>query len=248
MTAAVTGTVYAAIKIGYHFAEISGGSPDDPFAVLAGVFSGTLTWPPQATLVVIIIVAVAILVAVAIGAFLARHRRRASRVDHTTRYLGRGQDIAALTHKSATQTATRLGVTDAPGVPIGVTVASRQQLYGSWEDMHIDIWGPRTGKTTSRAVPAILSAPGPVLVTSNKRDVLDATRDIRAESGPVFVFDPQNVAGEQAHIWWNPLSYVTDEVRAARMAEHSRRVAAKSEPEPTPTSTRPARTSSPVCF
>ena len=43
--------------------------------------------------------------------------------------------------------------------------------------MHIDIWGPRTGKTSSRAVPAILDAPGSVLVTSNKRDVVDATLD-----------------------------------------------------------------------
>ena len=57
--------------------------------------------------------------------------------------------------------------------------------------MHIDIWGPRTGKTTSRAIPAILDAPGAVLVTSNKRDVVDATRDVRAAVGPVWVFDPQ---------------------------------------------------------
>ena len=107
-----------------------------------------------------------------------------------------------------------------PGVPIGVTVATREPLYGSWEDCHIDIWGPRTGKTTSRAIPAILAAPGSVLVTSNKRDVVDATRDIRAETGDVWVFDPQSLAGEHPTWWWNPLDYVTDEVRAARLAEH----------------------------
>ncbi len=95
-----------------------------------------------------------------------------------------------------------------------------QQLYGSWEDMHLDIWGPRTGKTTSRAIPAILDAPGAVLVTSNKRDVVDATRDVRAVAGPVWVFDPQGITLEEASWWWNPLSYVTDEVRAARLAEH----------------------------
>ena len=96
----------------------------------------------------------------------------------------------------------------------------RDRLYGSWEDMHIDIWGPRTGKTTSRAVPAILDAPGSVLVTSNKRDVVDATRDVRAAAGPVWAFDPQAIALEEPTWWWNPLSYVTDEVKAARLAEH----------------------------
>lgn len=104
-------------------------------------------------------------------------------------------------------------------MPIGKTLG-QMPLYGTWEDMHIDIWGPRTGKTTSRAVPAILDAPGGVLVTSNKRDVVDATRDVRAEAGPVWVFDPQGIALENPTWWWNPLSYVTDEVRAAKLADH----------------------------
>ncbi len=86
--------------------------------------------------------------------------------------------------------------------------------------MHIDIWGPRTGKTTSRAVPAILGAPGGVLVTSNKRDVVDATRDVREGVSPVWVFDPQGIALEKPSWWWNPLSYVTDEVKAAKLADH----------------------------
>src|SRR5699024_10759036 len=48
----------------------------------------------------------------------------------------------------------------------------------------------------------------------------DATRDVRAASGPVWVFDPQAIAGEEPTWWWNPLSYVTDEVKAAKLAEH----------------------------
>lgn len=68
-------------------------------------------------------------------------------------------------------------------------------------------------------MPAILDAPGPVLATSNKRDVVDATRDVRQSAGPVWVFDPQAIAREDPTWWWNPLSYVTDEVRAAKLAE-----------------------------
>lgn len=43
---------------------------------------------------------------------------------------------------------------------------------------------------------------------------------MRAVAGPVWVFDPQGITLEEASWWWNPLSYVTDEVRAARLAEH----------------------------
>lgn len=111
-------------------------------------------------------------------------------------------------------------------MPIGVGVADGVMLYGSYEDLHLDIWGPRQGKSTSRVIPAILTAIGPVLATSNKRDVVDATRDVRESKGsPTFVFDPQGVAGEEPTWFWDPLSWVDAgregcEMRAARLAGH----------------------------
>ncbi|AZS36711.1 hypothetical protein CVS47_01319 [Microbacterium lemovicicum] len=65
----------------------------------------------------------------------------------------------------------------------------------------IVIAGPSVGKSTSLVIPALLSAPGAVVSTSNKRDVLDATRDLRAAAGPEWVFDPQRVALEEP-TWW----------------------------------------------
>ena len=106
-----------------------------------------------------------------------------------------------------------------PGLPIARSVSGGQWLYAGWEDVSVDVWGPRTGKTTSRAIPSILAAPGAVLVTSNKRDVVDATRDPRADTGRVWVFDPQSISGEPAGWWWNPLGYVSDEVRAMELAD-----------------------------
>lgn len=89
-----------------------------------------------------------------------------------------------------------------------------------WEDCAVDVWGPRTGKTTTRVVPAVLEAPGAVVVTSNKADVVDATIGPRAERGPVTVFDPQGVVSDQAPgFWFDPLAYVTDEARAAELAD-----------------------------
>ncbi|MFC8192492.1 hypothetical protein ACFUMH_12630 [Cellulomonas sp. NPDC057328] len=43
---------------------------------------------------------------------------------------------------------------------------------------------------------------------------------MRAEREPVWVLDPQAIANEEPTWWWNPLSYVTGEVRAARLSEH----------------------------
>ncbi|AYF78939.1 conjugal transfer protein [Nocardia yunnanensis] len=130
--------------------------------------------------------------------------------------------------------AARDGAPIVPGVPIGVSVADGEMLYGSYEDLQVDIWGPRQGKTTSRVIPAVLAAIGPVLVTSNKRDVVDATRDVREGKGsPVFVFDPQGVAPDSHDLmsqqeptfYWDPLKWVDVyspgcETRAIRLAGH----------------------------
>lgn len=213
-------TVYAAAKFGHQIAGLEP-IPADPWQTLFGVLKGEVAWPMASTVIAIAVLLVLLVLGGLGWRVAARRRARSSRVDHAARYMGRGRDVETLTHKSVTATAQRLGVQGSSGVPIGRTVGSSTSLYGSWEDMHIDIWGPRTGKTTSRAVPAILDAPGAVLVTSNKRDVLDATRDPRKAAGPVWVFDPQSVAREEpTEWWWNPLSYVTDEVRAAKLAEH----------------------------
>lgn len=215
------GSIYAAMHLGHRFANTGQTLPTDPFELVFGLIGGDLPWPGEAGWWVLGAVAAAgLLVAVLVLVLLGRLRGKRTRVDRAASFMGRGKDVESLTRKNAQATAKRLGVQESPGVPIGRTVSGGQPLYGSWEDMHIDIWGPRTGKTTSRAVPAILAAPGPVLVTSNKRDVVDATRNVRAESGPVWVFDPQSIALEEPTWWWNPLSYVTDEVRAQKLAEH----------------------------
>lgn len=213
-------TVYVAARVGHQIAGLPP-TPADPWDTLFGVLKGKVAWPMASTVIAVAVLVVLLLLAVLVWWLIARRQARSSRVDHAARYMGRGRDVEPLTRQAATATSTRLGVQGSAGVPIGRTVSTSTPLFGSWEDMHIDIWGPRTGKTTSRAVPAILDAPGAVLVTSNKRDVLDATRDPRAAAGPVWVFDPQSVAREEpTEWWWNPLSYVTDEVRAAKMAEH----------------------------
>ncbi|MFL1376274.1 MULTISPECIES: type IV secretory system conjugative DNA transfer family protein [unclassified Nocardiopsis] len=207
----VLGTVWVAVRVG------GGEAAANPFDVLFGVLGGRITWGMSHT---VVLVGEWILIVLVFTLVLLLRRSSRARVDSSAAHMGRGDDLERLSEKGARAKAERLGVQGSPGVPIGRSVRDGRMLYGSWEDMHVDIWGPRTGKTTSRAIPAILEAPGAVLVTSNKRDVVDATRGVRQNSGPVWVFDPQAIALEKPEWWWNPLSYVTDEVKAARLAGH----------------------------
>lgn len=194
--------------------------PLNPFTLLLSLVMGEVVWTGAATAMLIGLLGAVVAVSLAVVVLVKILRRRGSRVDSSAAYMGQGADLSALTEAGARSTAQRLEVKKAVGVPIGRSISDKRMLYGSWEDMHVDIWGPRTGKTTSRAVPAIMSAPGPVLVTSNKRDIVDATRGPRADHGPVRVFDPQSIAGEEPTWMWDPLSYVTDEVKASQLAGH----------------------------
>ncbi|MHB8319307.1 MAG: type IV secretory system conjugative DNA transfer family protein [Acidimicrobiales bacterium] len=67
---------------------------------------------------------------------------------------------------------------------------------------------PQGGKTTGVVMPSVASAPGAVVVTSIKRDVLDATSSIRRRSGRCWLFDPsgREVAPEGVElVRWSPV-------------------------------------------
>jgi type IV secretory pathway TraG/TraD family ATPase VirD4 len=219
---------WTSVQLGHRMAGLPH-PPNDPWVVLFGVLDGTVVWPRESTYVLAGMAALLLLAAGGAWSTWKRSRQRRSRVDWTARVLGSGREVEGISRRSVTATAERLGVDSRlPGLPIGRTVASGELVYGSWEDVQILIAGPRVGKSVAFAVPAIIDAPGAVLVTSNKRDVVDATRDVRANRDggapgehEVWVFDPQSIANEEPTTWWwNPLSYVTDEVKAATLAEH----------------------------
>jgi type IV secretory pathway TraG/TraD family ATPase VirD4 len=223
-------TLAVALHLGNALAVVPQSIPINPIAVVADLARGKLHWPRASTVIVLLVIASAI-------AYVVIRKRMKKRavvgrlaVDDKADYMGSGSAIYSITEagvrEKANDLGVRLGSDDAPGVPIGIAVADGTPVYGSYEDLHLDIWGPRQGKSTSRVIPAILSAIGPVLATSNKRDVVDATRNVREAIGSsTFVFDPQGVAGERATWFWDPLAWVDHrtegcEMRAARLAGH----------------------------
>jgi type IV secretory pathway TraG/TraD family ATPase VirD4 len=69
---------------------------------------------------------------------------------------------------------------------------------------------PRSGKTSTIVIPAMLAAPGAAVSTATKPDVLEATWRSRSQMGQVWLFDP---SGERAdlpreirRLCWSPVA------------------------------------------
>jgi type IV secretion system protein VirD4 len=77
----------------------------------------------------------------------------------------------------------------------------------TWPGLYLGEWGgapvcagpqtaalvlgpPRSGKTSSVIIPCVASAPGPVVATSTKTDVVAVTGHVRHKVGTCWVFDP----------------------------------------------------------
>jgi len=108
-----------------------------------------------------------------------------------------------------------VSMTDAMGAIRG---ASRTAGYGLYlgagkfgplwappEQSVLVLGPPRSGKTTALVVPSVLSAPGAVVSTSTKPDVLLSTVEARLSSGPCLIYDPSGTVaappGAQAARW-----------------------------------------------
>jgi hypothetical protein len=77
---------------------------------------------------------------------------------------------------------------------------------------------PREGKTGLLA-DLVLHFRGPVVATSVKSDIYELTSGIRADQGPVAVFNPQAVSDLPSTFAWSPVTGCRDPEVAARRAE-----------------------------
>jgi len=193
--------------------------PANPFSAPFLLIGNRATWSVSSTVVAGAIVLILLLVVIGILMLRARRQGKRSRVDHKAALMGRGAEIKDMTEHAARQAAVRFGVAGSVGVFLGLSVAGARRLYADYESVILQIWGPRQGKSSTQVIPQICDAPGAVLTTSNKPDVIDATRELRSKVGTVWAFDPQNISGDEATWWWNPLSYVTNDEKAASLAK-----------------------------
>lgn len=176
--------------------------------------SGKHPWTENHTVGTILWVGIPLLLVIAGLIAYSVMRPKRERIDRAARYMGKGKEIAAIRRPAVAKKAKRLGVKDTeyPGIILGDHVVSGERLFASFEDTMVDIWGPRAGKSSSRAIPMILTAPGPVLATSNKPDLFQETNAIRGEAGTVYLFDPQRICGgiTAPNVFFNPLAAVRE--------------------------------------
>jgi type IV secretory pathway TraG/TraD family ATPase VirD4 len=164
------------------------------------------------------------------GVLRSRHKNRGSGRKKITG-MAKPKDIEPLMAKAMTakarslrpslKTAKRIDAKDT-GILLGNLQGTRHEVRMGYEDVAVAIMAPRSGKTTSLAIPSILAAPGPVLLTSNKAagDAFTATIDARAKVGRTWSMDPQHIAHAAREMWWNPLADAKTLDGSGRLAGH----------------------------
>ncbi|MEU6470125.1 TraM recognition domain-containing protein [Streptomyces massasporeus] len=178
------------------------------------------------------IVPVLLLLALGAGAGVlwARHYNRSGGRKKITG-MAKARDIEPLMAKAITDKARSLRPSlkyskhiDAKdtGILLGNLQGSRHEVRMGFEDVAVAIMAPRSGKTTSLAIPSMLGAPGPVLLTSNKAagDAFTTVYEARARAGVVWTMDPQQIAHAAREMWWNPLASAKTLDGANRLAGH----------------------------
>ncbi len=168
-----------------------------------------------------------VIVIAAITIVMAKRAGRPSS-DDPMRSMATTSDMARLTPDGVRDAARDLrpslaGAKNPPagecGITLGRLLPKGPVLQSTWEDVVLAIMAPRAGKTTALAVPMVLDAPGAVVATSNKSDLLATTAAARSKHGQVWVFDPQGIAVFPQRFWWNPLAGVRTVPDANRLAK-----------------------------
>jgi type IV secretory pathway TraG/TraD family ATPase VirD4 len=220
------GAAAVALIVGYGFLGLvsllqSGQwAPESPGAAVSRAVQGTYTWREEHTIATMVIGIVMLLVIAGVFCFFF-YRTPPSPLLKKAKILGRGQEMSLANISRKTVSGRLSSEGTAPGLLMVRTMHKPQDRYAGWRDGVIVIMGPGAGKTTAVSIPGVLKAPGVVFITSNKRDIADGVRGLREQVGTVWTFDPQLIArySPTPTWWWNPLTYVTDEVRAHKLAK-----------------------------
>jgi type IV secretion system protein VirD4 len=152
--------------------------------------------------------------------------RKLGRAGRVTDGLASGRDVyrtssARMLRKNAKQVRPSLAEVPAwkrrfvPLTQLGATIATVGwvKVRSSAEDHTATFAGPRVGKT-GLVMNHLLDAPGAVIATSTKTDILTVTRGLRAKRGPVYVFDPDGLTDEGSTITFDPLTGCTSAATA----------------------------------
>jgi type IV secretion system protein VirD4 len=236
--ALVTAAAAAAVLTGWHLAlVITGGLPVTGLGytlralITASPISGLpARYRPDNPVYPTVAAALLLTAVVGCWAWWTLHRtRRHSAVGladrrQTRRSAGeiRARQKAAYTRRDSI-TKGLLDVDTAPlaevGLLLGNTTGTGEPVVLTLEDQVGIIAATGAGKTLYLMVAAALDAPGPLIATSTKPEVLDAIVEHRTGKGRVWVFDPLNVANWPEPMIWNPVTGAENSAAAVARGE-----------------------------
>ncbi|MFF9063678.1 type IV secretory system conjugative DNA transfer family protein [Streptomyces sp. NPDC014882] len=207
-----------------------------PYQPTAALLHPEQVWPTagETSLLVgarIVPVVLFLALAAVVGLLWARHRSSGGGRKKKITDMAKARDIEPLMSRAITDKARSLRPSlknakhiDAKdtGILLGNLQGTRHEVRMGFEDVAVAIMAPRSGKTTSLAIPSMLNAPGPVLLTSNKAagDAFTTAYEARAQAGAVWTMDPQQIAHAAREMWWNPLADAKTLDGANRLAGH----------------------------
>jgi type IV secretory pathway TraG/TraD family ATPase VirD4 len=96
----------------------------------------------------------------------------------------------------------------AAGSPLYLGAGAVGAVLAPPEQAVLVLGPPRSGKTTALVIPNVLAAPGPVVTTSTKPDVLLATADARTRAGRCWLWDPSGTVDPPPGVTrarWSPV-------------------------------------------
>ncbi|WP_067473512.1 type IV secretory system conjugative DNA transfer family protein [Nocardia amamiensis] len=212
-------SLWAALSLGSWWAGLP--VTRHPVTALLEVVAGQHPWPWQASVLAVAFTAAGAGFVVACWRTLSA----GSEIDAAARTMQRPAHIRMARARDNLSANRRLLRDAEPeiqaftGPPLGKTVIGGVGLFVPAELGVTIAAGTRTGKTMAWAIPAVLSAWGPCLATSNKPDLYRHTVYGREQRGRVWLCDLQAVTGRvECGFWVNLLTQVTTLPAARKLA------------------------------
>lgn len=143
------------------------------------------------------------------GSWQARRRRGHGFADNTAIRAGLGEqharDLAAQTRPGLSDTARRRAALPDVALPLGISTGGEPVLL-PLEDHALIVAPTGAGKSRDLMIPAALSAPGALVVTCTRPDIVDVIATRRGRRGRVWVFDPLDRLGWPEPMVWDPVA------------------------------------------